>query len=430
MKAWRIILLTMLVLAGVAGLVAWIFGALEPRYAGVPASQYLLRLIKQDRFGGKEDREKVRVVPAAVAVPILTRFSEAQDSRWRGWYQRVYPRLPRVIVQRLGPPKSSEGAVFKTVMALGYYGPEARAAVPQLLKFNAATNCSLLMHQALMTTLGDMGPAASNAIPALTLHVQSGSLLLAGMAATALGKIDPKGERSGAVLVSVLGTPNVQLKALDALTVMATNDARWISDIWQATTNSFSPAMIMQGSYRLQGLHALDAARVQALMARSSSDDPIIRRAMAEALSYAPDQAGMTIPVVLRLSGDSNALVRVGAIGTLLRYALTTNMGLALRLVALRATLTVGDDSEKWTSLGIVRSLGETAAPLAQPVIALLSDKNERVRAKATEAVPALGSVAKEAEPVLRTLLNDRWAFVSEGADAALKEINSRPPPP
>lgn len=426
MKALRVILLTLLMVAGVAGLVAWVSGTFETRYAGVSATSYLLGLLQQSSFGGKEDRGKVLLVPAAVAVPVLTRWTEAQDSRWRGWYQRLYPRLPRVVAQRLGPPKSSETGVLRAVMSLGYYGPEAREAVPQLLKLNATTT-SQLLHQALLTTLGDMGPAASNAIPALTLHVQSGSAFVAGMAATALSKVDPRGDRSGAVLVSVLQTPILQLKALDALTVMATNDARWIAHIWQATKHSPRPEMIVQGAYRLQSLHALDATRVQVLMARSSSDDPTIRRGVAEALSYAPDQAGMTTPVLLRLSGDSNGLVRVGALRSLLRYALTTNMDLALRLVALRATLVIGDDSEKWTSLGIVRSLGENAAPLAQQVIALLSEKNERVRAKATEAVPALGSIAKEAEPVLRTLLNDRWAFVREGASAALKEINLHP---
>src|SRR6185295_5030694 len=139
----------------------------------------------------------------------------------------------------------------RAVFALGYYGPEARAAVPQLLKLNGAAARSGVLGQNLsqfvLMTLGEIGPDASNAVPALALQLQTGSVFVAGMAIVALGKIDLRGERTGAALVSVLDRPFLQLRAVDALAGMATNDARWISDIWRATENSSQPEMISQG---------------------------------------------------------------------------------------------------------------------------------------------------------------------------------------
>ena len=154
MKRRPALLCSLLAVAVLVGLVVWVSGAFETHYDGLTATRYLLGLVGQDTFGGKEMREKILLVPARVGVPILTRFTQAQDSRWRGWYQRVYPRLPRSIAQRLGPPKTSDAAVLRAVMALGYYGPEAQESVPQLLKLNATTT-SQLVHQALLTTLGN-----------------------------------------------------------------------------------------------------------------------------------------------------------------------------------------------------------------------------------------------------------------------------------
>ena len=433
MKTRGVILVVLLTLAGVGGFVAWVSGAFEPRYDGVPATRYFLDLMGGNSFGGKEHREKVRQVPAAVGVPILIRLSEAQDARWRGWYQRLYPRLPRFITRRLGPPKSSDAVVVRAVMALGYYGPEAREAVPQLLKLNGAAARSGVLGQNLshsvLTTLGDIGPEASNAVPSLALQLQTGSVFVASMAIVALGKIDLRGERTGAALVSVLDRPVLQLRAVDALAGMATNDPRWISDIWRAVENSSQPEMISQGAHRLHDLHALDATRVQAIMARGSSDDPKIRSGVADALFHPTDHAAMTLPLVLKLVAETNTFIRANATRTLLHYGQATNIDLALRLAALEPALEFGDTSGRWNALETVLTLKESAAPLARPTIALLSEKNERVRAKAAEAVGSLGPAAREAEPALRSLLDDKWAIVRESAEAALEKIKSRPPP-
>src|SRR6185295_3252762 len=89
----------------------------------------------QDRSGESENRKRIVAVPARVGVPILAEFTKAQDPRWRGWYQRMYPRLPQFITRRLSKPKSNANMVSASMIALGYYGAEARDAVPELMRF-------------------------------------------------------------------------------------------------------------------------------------------------------------------------------------------------------------------------------------------------------------------------------------------------------
>jgi HEAT repeat protein len=187
--------------------------------------------------------------------------------------------------------------------------------------------------------------------------------------------------------------------------------------------------MISQGAYRLNSLHALDAARVQAIMARGSSDDSMVRAGVAGALFHATDYAGTTLPVVLKLVAETNTFIRANATRTLLHYGQVTNIDLALRLAALEPALEFGDTSGRWNALETVLTLKTNTAPLARLTIALLSEKNERVRAKAAEAVGSLGPAAREAEPMLRSLLGDKWSFVRESAEAALEKIKPRPPP-
>lgn len=251
--------------AAFAACIACALGFFEPRYGGVPASVYLRDVISQDRFGGPQDKEKILVVPPRVGVPILIRFTQAQDPRWRGWYQRFYPRLPQFITRRLGPPKSNVAIVLKAIRALGYYGSDAHPAVPHLLKLDPnaqAFPCSSVVQHAVVNALGEIGPGASNAIPMLITRLQC------------------------------------------------------------------------------------------------------------------------------------------------------------------------SDEGTKWQALAVVQRIGPAAAPALNQIIPLLSDKNERIRGKAAEAVAAIGPDTAWAKPALEALRDDKWGFVRDAVEAALKNSASESPPP
>ena len=99
-------MLAILVMASLAALFAWALGSFEPRYQGLPASRYL-RAVLSTNATPSATQTAVTLVPARVAVPILIEFTQTQDPRWRGWYQRLYPRLPLALqpVDGATPPE-------------------------------------------------------------------------------------------------------------------------------------------------------------------------------------------------------------------------------------------------------------------------------------------------------------------------------------
>lgn len=440
MKSGLTIVIAALVIAGFVGCIAWALGLFEPRYDGVSASTYLRTLMQQDRFGGKEGKEKTLVVPPHVGVPILIRFTKAQDPRWRGWYQRFYLRLPQFITRRLGPPKSNASAVQRAVMALGYYGPEARDAVPQLLNIEATAKSQPLQNAAIYS-LGEIGPAASNAIPMLITHFQSRSPWFSEPAVLALAKIDLRGERSGALLVAslesgyMLHSYYVQGGALGALGRMAANEPKWIREIWRVTENALNsnpplnPGLVSRGAACLHSLKALDASRVKVICSHSERSEPAVRQSIAEALAFATEYASTTAPILLKFRADTNAYVSAAACGTLLLYAQSTNVEVQLRVTAVREVLSCADEGSKWQALATVQRLGPAAASALREIIPLLSDPKERIRGKAAEAVAAFGAAAAPAKSALEALRDDKWEFVRDAVEAALKNIAAENPP-
>ena len=436
MKSRLPIVIAAAIVAGFVACFAWALGFFEPRYDGQPASVYLRSLLEQDRFGGREDKQKILAVPSHVGVPILVRFTKAQDPRWRGWYQRLYPKLPQFITRRLGPPKSNASAVQRAVMALGYYGPDAHRAVPQLLNLEATAKSQLLQNAAIYS-LGEIGPGASNAIPMLITHFQSRSPSAAAPAVLALGKIDSRGERSGALLVAALENGYMQHSyyaeggPLGALGRMAANEPKWIEEIWRLTESSLkpnsllNPGFVSRGAARLHTLNALDASRVKLICSHSERDEPSVRQSIAEALAFATEHANTTIPILLKFRADTNTYVSAIACRTLLGYAQNTNVNVQLRVTAIRSVLSCVDDGNKWQALATVQKLGPVAASALGEIVPLLSDKNERIRGKAAETIIVLKPAAAWAKSALEAARDDKWGFVRDAVEVALRDMAS-----
>ena len=445
MKSRLTIIVAALGIAAFAACIAWALGFFEPRYGGVPASTYLRNVISQDRFGGEANKQKILAVPPRVGVPILIRFTQAQDPRWRGWYQRFYTKLPQFITRRLGPPKSNAGMLLKSVRALGYYGADAHSAVPQLLKLEAGANSPVPgtftpLQQAAVETLGAIGPGASNAIPVLVTRFQSRSYGIG--VAGAMAKIDLRGERTGALLVSHLTGDEMTAApigrfffdngALGALASMAVHEPKWTHEIWRTTEMALSPdskataGFVPRAAACLQRLGALDAARVKVICNQSQHADPMVRQSIADALAFATEHAYTTMPVLLKYRAETNNHISAAACRTLLRYVQSTNVDVQLRITAVRAVLSCDDEGNKWQALTALQQLGPAAASTLEQIIVLLSDSKERIRGKAAETIAALGPAAASARVALEVLRDDKWAFVRDAAETALKNITSK----
>jgi hypothetical protein len=431
MKARWFSLLFVVVAISVLGTVLWALGVFEPRYEGLPASVYLRNVMEQGpSFGSTNDRNRVLVVPARIGVPILTRYTEAQDGRWRGWYQRLYPKLPRIVTRRLGPPKSKDVLVVRSVIALGFYGEDAHSAVPRLLQMEAAAT-SPNARPLIFRTLGSIGPRASNAIPMLMTKVKN-STADASSAAMALGTIDVKGEQSGALLLSTLEILPTGVRTfyyfdpLVPLSRMAAHEPKWINEVWDATEKSQNRSLFPRGVRFVCEFGPLEEKRFATILSRTVSDDAAIRRSGAAALEFPTGRASNSIPRLRELLRDADSNVVHAARSSLWGLAQKTNVPTAWRVEALRG-LSPFEEERKWPAMSVVRTLGPPALPLLDEVLPLLRDPNERVRGRAAEAIVAIGPAARAARPAVEQLLNDRWGFVREAAAEALRSFDSSP---
>jgi HEAT repeat protein len=167
--------------------------------AATPALPALCRTLRQDRNG------QVRMQAAAAlgylgpkaraAIPaLLEALADEQYhvSSWASIYLKtVVPdatAIP-VLVKLLG--NSRDYVRANTAEVLGFMGPEAYQAVPNLVQVLRQDPQPTLRSRAALA-LGGIGPKAKDAIPALIQAMQSGDSVLERCARDALRKIAPE----------------------------------------------------------------------------------------------------------------------------------------------------------------------------------------------------------------------------------------------
>ena len=187
-----IVAVTMIFLAG------WLYWNTEPRYRGVPASAYVLRLIGPTSLPNKPPDDGIREMGAELAVPALLRVIEGESSRMARWYESFYARVPVNMRKPLPVPRNRDRVVATAFIALAQFGADAAPSVPRLINLYDR-------HPSQVTsTLGAIGPAASNAIPTLIpgLNPMNSSLgPLSFATAAALCRIDPSGDLTAAAFL-------------------------------------------------------------------------------------------------------------------------------------------------------------------------------------------------------------------------------------
>lgn len=106
----------------------------------------------------------------------------------------------------------------KATYSLGQIGPAASNAIPALLESLKTHSREKLSDERLLTTLpiivalGKIGPAASNAIPAVTLKLKYRDSYVQATAATALWQIDPDNESAQAIANETFTKSNISSK--------------------------------------------------------------------------------------------------------------------------------------------------------------------------------------------------------------------------
>lgn len=174
-----------------------------PVYQGKTAEQWLGEVFTANQAAAMQAFRSM----GTNALPILVRAFEKQDSAWDHFYQRNYPKLPASVRKHLSRPLAdrerwsaaelvsmnlphghdeirdllrvmadrNNPARFSVTSAAGWLKPEDADCVPMLVDCLKDTNAMIRWHAA--GGLGQIGPAAKSAIPALTAtlneHIQN-----------------------------------------------------------------------------------------------------------------------------------------------------------------------------------------------------------------------------------------------------------------
>jgi hypothetical protein len=189
--------------AGAALLLSgWLLWNREPRYRGVPASSHVLQVIGPTSLPKQSPYDGIQEMGPALAVPALLRVIERQSSPLARWYDVLYSKTPAGIRRPFPVPPARDRILSTALTALARFGAEASPSVPTLIKIYGRSPNQVT------STLGAIGPSASNAIPSLLSGLNPtnsfvgpsksaaslGSSALCFATATALWKIDPSGD--------------------------------------------------------------------------------------------------------------------------------------------------------------------------------------------------------------------------------------------
>jgi len=138
----------------------------DPMYKGKSASQWATEFA----FHTTEEARDALNHLGADATPFLVPYLDKPDSLLNSFYYKLWERLPRIIQKKfLGPVLASDGRQHAAI-AFRDIQPVSRPAIPVLIQhLNSRDVTVQLLSQ---YALGNLGPEATAAVPALKLRLK------------------------------------------------------------------------------------------------------------------------------------------------------------------------------------------------------------------------------------------------------------------
>jgi HEAT repeat protein len=313
----------------------------------------------------------------------------------------------------LAPGGPAEGALA-AMEVLGQIGPDARPAVPALVARLA--DASPLMRgaarQALdkIDSLWGRSDGARQAIPRLTALLGDPDADLRIVAADALGQVGPRGAPATPALIRLLADskPEVREAAADAL--------RKIDEDWLRSTAV--------------------AAALPAVVKRLADADDNGRKAAADLLGQIGPAAAPAVPLLIVCQADGSAPVRAAAANTLEKIdKLWIESAAARKAVPeLVKLLARGSAPSRAAAADVLAKMGRDAASAVPDLVRLLADSDAWVRQSALRAlgkvgpraVPELAKVVAGGDESSRKAAAELLGQIGPGASAGLGELVQR----
>ena len=319
-------------------------------------------------------------------------LKECEKPRWQTLPAEQVDALVEAL--RLQLPKKSGGVGDRmplhlrrdVVLVLGNIGPRASAAVPALIELLKSDE-SLAVREAAATALGDIGEDAQAAVPALlAMLTPECRVSLAVRVARALGDI---------------GGADARVKSA-------------LAELWRATAAS--------SQSQLQVALALCKLRVDApglitslTAAGVSATNTGLRTAAVEALAHCGKNQVGVVPALIAASFDEDEAIQALANGGLEKMGLTQPKAIQICAKQLKESPHAAETA--------LRKAGILSVGV---LIKALADEEPLVRQKASEILRAIGEPAVEAIPALTKLLSDKTSEVRLAAAKALWSVTKQ----
>jgi HEAT repeat protein len=302
--------------------------------------------------------------------------------------QKMDAELPEVVCSLVVAMQHGEPAArMAAIRRLGEMGPRAEAAVPALSAALRDTECihyrgdTSFVRAAAARALEQIGPPARAAVPALVALLADEEREVRSAAAAALGGIGPEA-----------------VAALAPLTKMVLHSPDWCDRM-----------------AALAGLGGIGPVTVGVLMRVLGDPDGLVRARAAWWLAQHGPKAGAGVDALLEALTDEDSSVGVAAAEALWRIRRHPAV-----LPALVAAL---EDPDSWARSRAAEALGRMGADAEAAVPALVLALREEEGRAAADALRQLGPAAAAGVPALAAMLTEEVEFLRWNAAWALGGI-------
>jgi HEAT repeat protein len=361
--------------------------------------------------------------PAKSAVPALAELVKDKDEtvrrqavkaviRIRPGSQVTIPLCVKLLED------SDPGVRIRILNAVADVGGPAVPGLIEALKNEKAAYWACLI-------LREIGPAAKDAVPALTKMLQDKHPDIRREAILALAAIEEAARPAVPQIAAALGDDDTRQAATYALGRIGQIPADAEATI-RANVHSDDKILSMTSLWAVTRVHPEDKqirrSATRRLIERLKDQDPLVRAAAAHALSALPPAPEITAPIWEKAMQDADE--------TTVRNALNALATLGPPAVP-RLIDALKHEKIRINVVYVLGQIGPAAAPATPALAKLITDKDERVAQEAALSLARIGPAAKDAVPTLtralqRTESSNSYAVVyalgSIGPDAASAE--------
>jgi HEAT repeat protein len=321
---------------------------------------------------------------------------------------------PQVVLPLLGNllQDADDAVRIRAMHELAEVGDEAVSLLIEALEDEETVYWACLV-------LGEIGPEADEAVPALIGLLKSETPGIRREAAMALGQIGPAAAPAVAALTELLDSELGQIGATYALAQIGP-PAKSAEEGIKKNIMSKDPILRNFSRWALVKLNPDDQdllkRTVDYLVKGLTDEDVRVREGVVRALDDLDPPQEVMVPAFQRaMEGAdaetvSNALDAIALVG----HPEVPRLIEALKYEGVRAKV-----------VGLLGRMGEKAAPAVGALVELIGDEDEDVRHEVFFALAKIGPAAKDAVPALVKALKEGGATTQDGAAYALGKMGA-----